>query len=157
MRSLLVIASLGSVSTLGAPAIAGDGAALFSQNCELCHQAGARGLAGQFPRLAGRVSAISRRPEGRIYLADVLTYGLSGTVNVDGQQIVGLMPPFAVLPDDVVADVLNYVQGLGDATKGGLAQPFTEQEIGAARALPGKTMDDVQSERRTLQRLKIVD
>jgi mono/diheme cytochrome c family protein len=156
MRWLLAIGFVGA-----APAMAGDGAALFAQNCELCHQAGAKGLPGQFPRLAGRVSAISRRPEGRTYLADVLTYGLSGTVKVDGQELVGLMPPFAVLPNDVVADILNYVQSLGSSgdapPKGGFPQAFTEQEIGAARAQSGKTIEDVQGERRALQRMKSVE
>ncbi len=160
MRDMAVI---GIAVLVGAPAMAGEGAALFSQNCELCHQAGAKGLPGQFPRLAGRVSVIGKTPAGRIYLADILTYGLSGTVKVDDQQIMGLMPPFAALPNDVVADILNYVQSLGDAPpKGGFAQqrvarPFTEQEIAAARAKTGKSMDDVQRERHMLQHLKVVD
>ena len=154
----LGIAGLGIALLGGVPAMAGDGAALFAQNCELCHQAGAKGVPGQFPRLAGRVSVIAKNPEGRIYLADILTYGLSGTVKVDDQQIIGLMPPFAALTDDVVADILNYVQSLGDAPpRGGPARPFTEQEIGAARAKTGKTMDDVQSERRTLQHSKVIE
>jgi mono/diheme cytochrome c family protein len=157
MRWLYTMAGL-AVLLASSRATAGDGAALFAQNCQLCHQAGAMGLPGQFPRLAGRVAAISRHPEGRVYLVDVLTYGLSGTVKVDDQQIVGLMPPFAVLPNDVVADILSYVQRLGDAAaKGGLAKPFTESEIAAARAKTGKTIDEVQSERRALQRLKIIE
>jgi mono/diheme cytochrome c family protein len=138
-------------------ASAGDGAALFAQNCALCHQAGGTGLPGQFPRLAGRVAAISTRADGRIYLADVLTYGLSGTVKVDDQEIFGLMPPFAVLPNDVVADILSYVQTLGDRPKTGAVRPFTEQEIAAARAKSGKSLDDVQAERRALQHAKVID
>jgi mono/diheme cytochrome c family protein len=136
---------------------AGDGSALFVQNCALCHQAGATGLAGQFPRLAGRVAAISTHADGRVYLADVLTYGLSGTVKVDDQQIIGLMPPFAVLSDDVVADILSYVQTLGDPPKAGVVRPFTEQEIAAARARTGKSLDDVQAERRALQHSKVIE
>jgi mono/diheme cytochrome c family protein len=152
------LAGIAGVMFASTPAAAGDGAALFAQNCELCHQAGAKGLPGQFPRLAGRVAAISRRAEGRIYLADILTYGLSGTVKVDDQEITGVMPPFAVLPNDVVADILVYVQSLGEASaKGGVTRPFTEQEIGAARAQTGKSMDDVASERRALQHLKIIE
>ena len=157
MRWLYAIAGLAALIA-SSRAMAGDGAALFAQNCQLCHQAGAKGVAGQFPRLAGRISAISKHPQGRVYLADVLTYGLSGTVKVDDQQIVGLMPPFAVLPNDVVADILSYVQSLDDeSAKGGPAKPFTESEIAAARAMTGKTIDDVQSERRALQRLKVVE
>ncbi len=139
------------------PAVAGDGSALFAQNCALCHQAGATGLPGQFPRLAGRVAAISTHAEGRVYLADVLTYGLSGSVKIDDRQIVGLMPPFAVLPDDVVADILSYVQTLGDRPKTGTVRPFTEQEIAAARARTGKSMDDVQAERHALQHSKVIE
>jgi mono/diheme cytochrome c family protein len=142
---------------LSAGAAAGDGGGLFAQNCALCHQAGATGLAGQFPRLAGRVAAISTHAEGRVYLADVLTYGLSGTVKVDDQQIVGLMPPFAVLPDDVVADILSYVQTLGDPPKSVTLRPFTQQEIAAARARAGKSLDDVQAERRALQHAKVIE
>jgi mono/diheme cytochrome c family protein len=147
---------LAGVALAGAAA-AGDGSALFAQNCALCHQAGATGLPGQFPRLAGRVAAISTHAEGRVYLADVLTYGLSGSVKIDDQQIIGVMPPFAVLPDDVVADILNYVQTLGDPPKKGTVRPFTEQEIAAARARTGKSLDDVQAERRALQHSKVID
>ncbi len=150
------IGVLAGVALAGAAA-AGDGSALFAQNCALCHQAGATGLPGQFPRLAGRVAAISTHAEGRVYLADVLTYGLSGSVKIDDQQIIGVMPPFAVLPDDVVADILNYVQTLGDPPKKGTVRPFTEQEIAAARARTGKSLDDVQAERRALQHSKVID
>jgi mono/diheme cytochrome c family protein len=134
---------------------AGDGATVFAQNCALCHQSGATGLPGQFPRLAGRVSVIGTHPEGRSYLIDVLTYGMSGTVKVDGEEIIGLMPPFSMLSNDVVADVLSYVQTLGDAPKSKL-QPITEQEVAAARAKPAKSPDEVQEERQALLRKKVI-
>jgi len=153
MRRLAAL--IGLLASSGANA--GDGSALFAQNCALCHQAGATGLPGQFPRLAGRVAAISTHAEGRVYLADVLTYGLSGSLKIDDQQIVGLMPPFAVLPNDVVADILNYVQSLGARPKSGTVTRFTEQEIAAARARTGKSLDDVQAERHALQRSKVIE
>jgi mono/diheme cytochrome c family protein len=130
---------------------AGDGAGLFAQNCALCHQTGATGLAGQFPRLAGRVATISSHPAGRAYLIDVLTYGLSGTIQVDDQEIIGVMPPFAALPDEVVADILSYVQGLGAAPVPA-PQSFNPREIAAARAKAPKSPDEVQAERQMLQR-----
>jgi mono/diheme cytochrome c family protein len=138
-----------------AAAHAGDGAAIFSQNCALCHQTGATGLPGQFPRLAGRVSAIGSHPEGRAYLIDVLTYGLSGTIKVDGEEIIGLMPPFATLPNDAVADVLSYVQSLGDAPKAA-PKAISDQEVAAARAKPPKSADEVQEERQALLRKKVI-
>jgi mono/diheme cytochrome c family protein len=157
LKALLLAAVAIVDVALANVAVAGDGSALFAQNCTLCHQAGATGLPGQFPRLAGRVAAISTHADGRLYLADVLTYGLSGTVTVDNEQIIGLMPPFAVLPDDVVADILSYVQTLGDRPKSGSVRPFSEQEIAAARAKSGKSLEDVQAERRALQRAKVIE
>jgi mono/diheme cytochrome c family protein len=136
-------------------AYAGNGAELFAQNCALCHQTGGTGLAGQFPRLAGRVATISRHPAGRAYLIDVLTYGLSGTIQVDDQEIIGVMPPFAALPDEVVADILSYVQTLGAAPVPA-AQPFNQREIAAARAKAPKSPDEVQAERQVLQRNRTV-
>lgn len=158
MRPGIVAAVLGSAifgAAFAGCAQAGDGAALFAQNCALCHQSGAAGLPGQFPRLAGRVAAIGSHPEGRSYLVDVLTYGLSGTIKVDGEEIVGLMPPFAALPDDVVADVLSYVQSLGDAPKAP-SKAISAQEVAAARARPPKSADEVQEERQALLKKKVI-
>lgn len=133
---------------------AGDGAALFTQNCALCHQSGGAGLPGQFPRLAGRVGAISAQAAGRSYLIDVLTYGLSGTVTVDDQEIIGVMPSFGALPDETVADILSYVQSLGDHPP--KAKAFSAQEVAAGRAKPAKSPDEVQSERQELKRAKVI-
>ncbi|HEY2686545.1 MAG TPA: cytochrome c [Steroidobacteraceae bacterium] len=134
---------------------AGDGAALFAQNCALCHQSSGAGLPGQFPRLAGRVGAISTHDLGRSYLIDVLTYGLSGTVTVDDQEIIGVMPAFNALPDDVVADILSYVQTLGDRP----AKPsksFSKQEVASERAKQAKSPDEMQGERQELKRAKVI-
>jgi mono/diheme cytochrome c family protein len=120
-----------------------DGAALFTQNCVLCHQSGGAGLAGQFPRLAGRVGPISAKPAGRAYLIDVLTYGMVGTVTVDGQPIIGQMPSFASLSDEQVAAVLSYLQSLGGAPK----EAFTAAEVTAGRAKEKKSASDVLAER----------
>ena len=135
---------------------AGDGAAAFQQNCALCHQAAGTGISGQFPRLAGRVAAISTSPKGRVYLVDVLTYGMLGNIVVDGQPIYGLMPPFAAsIPADVVADILNYVQTLGDAPAKKPAL-FTADEVAAGRTGAPKSADDVQAERKSLLASKII-
>jgi len=133
---------------------AGDGAALFMQNCLMCHQSGAVGLTGQFPRLAGRVGIISSKPAGRAYLIDVVTNGLAGNIVVDGQPITGLMPSFAQLPDDVVASILSYVQTLGDAPAP-VPAAFTPDEVKIGRAL--KSAAEVQEERQVLQRAKAID
>jgi mono/diheme cytochrome c family protein len=147
------------------PAGAADGAVVFTQNCLMCHQAGGIGLAGQFPRLAGRIAAISSQPRGRAYLIDVLTYGMAGKISVDDQSIVGLMPPFAQLSNDDVAGVLSYVQSLrsqqaGELSGGepprGTPSAFTAEEVQAVRANSAKTATDVRAERQSLEDAKII-
>ena len=123
-----------------------DGAAVFSQNCAMCHQTAGAGLPGQFPRLAGRVGPISAKPAGRAYLVDVLTSGMVGQVTVDRQPIIGMMPPFASLPDEQVAAVLGYLQSLGGAPK----EAFSVAEVTAGRAKDRKSGSEVLAERQGL-------
>jgi mono/diheme cytochrome c family protein len=138
--------------TCAAPASAADGAALFAQNCAMCHQSDAAGLPGQFPRLKGRVAAIGTRPKGRGYLIDIVTYGMAGSITVDDQPIVGVMPQLQ-LTDDDTAQVLSFVAGLG----GKQPAPFTAEEVAARRAGPPKTGADVLAERRLLQTAKALE
>lgn len=160
MRALLPLVGLAAIAAGSEPAWAADGDALFTQNCLMCHQAGAAGLPGQFPRLAGRIAAISGKPKGRTYLIDVLTYGMAGTITVDEQRIVGLMPPFAQLSNDDVAGVLSYVQSLGPPPGGspaaGTPAAFTAEEVRAGRANAAKTATDVRAERQSLEDAKII-
>lgn len=136
------------------PAMAGaeEGAALFAKNCALCHQAGAKGLPGQFPRLAGRIDKISGKPAGRAYLIDVLTYGMAGQLVVDQQEILGLMPPFP-LDDESVALLLTYLQSLGDTHPAA----FSAEEVTKQRALPRKSSAEVLAERQMLVKAKLVE
>jgi mono/diheme cytochrome c family protein len=150
------LVALAAMVAGGMSARADEGGALFTQNCLMCHQSGGMGLAGQFPRLAGRVAIIGGTPAGRAYLIDVLTYGMSGTITVDGQPLFGLMPPFAHLPNEVIASILSYVQGLGEPPAR-VPAAFTADEVQAGRARQPKSAADVQSERQSLQRAKIIE
>jgi mono/diheme cytochrome c family protein len=152
MRLFLVTAALALVAA-SVRAETGDGATLFAHNCALCHQSGAVGLAGQFPRLAGRVGPISAKASGRAYLIGVLTYGLAGQITVDKQPIIGVMPPFAALPDQEVAAILTYLQGLGDAPK----QPFSAEEVGMGRGGAARTAADMMGERQKLAAAKVIE
>jgi mono/diheme cytochrome c family protein len=166
MRALVALVGLAAIAACPVTAWAADGGALFTQNCLMCHQAGAVGLPGQFPRLAGRIAAIGSKPKGRAYLIDVLTYGMAGTITVDDQTIIGLMPPFAQLSNDDVAGVLSYVQSLGPAAAAGppaAATPaletsaaFTAEEVRAGRSNAAKTATDVRAERQSLEDAKII-
>ena len=152
--------SLAVVAAVPVTSRSADGGGLFTQNCLMCHQAGAVGLPGQFPRLAGRIAAISSKPKGRAYLIDVLTYGMTGKITVDDQSIIGLMPPFAQLSNDEVAGVLSYVQSLGSPPGGspaaGSPAVFTAEEVQAGRAKPVKTATDVRAERQSLEDAQLI-
>jgi len=122
-----------SATAMAAPAQA---SAVFDANCSMCHQLGATGVPGQFPRLAGRAGRIAATAAGRDYLEHVVLYGMMGTITVDGQPIVGgVMPPFASLSDDDLAAALNYVISLDDSGKvHGKGAAITPAEIARVRA-----------------------
>ena len=110
---------------------AADGKAVFDANCAVCHQEGAVGVPGQFPRLAGRAGTIAETPEGKAFLIDVLLNGMGGRIMVDDEQILGAMPAFDSLPDDDMAAVLAYITGLDHKPVA-----FAAAEIKTARAQP---------------------
>ncbi len=131
-----------------------NGKALFDNNCAFCHQAGGVGVPGQFPRLEGRVAEMAAKPEGREFLATVLLFGMSGHINVDGQDIMGLMPSFSIQSDEELVAMLNYLLRLGKSkTK---AKPFTPAEIAAVRKQPMLAPGDVATRRAILATNKIV-
>lgn len=139
---------------LAQPATAAPtGQQTFAAQCSLCHQSDGGGLAGQFPRLAGRVPTIASNPEGRRYLATVLLYGMYGAINVDGTPISGMMPAVGSLSDQAVADVLNHLLTLKPARK---VAPFTAAEIALVRAADRKGGSEVAAERTRLAGLGII-
>ncbi len=77
---------------------------LYLKNCFACHQMRGQGIPGIFPPLAG----------SDYLLADIdrairiICEGLNGEITVNARRYAGVMPP-AVLQDEEVASVLNYV------------------------------------------------
>lgn len=125
---------------------------VYDTNCALCHQRAGVGLVGQFPRLAGRVGEIAATREGRRYLVEVALFGMAGKVEVDGVAIVGVMPPFAMLPDEDLASVLNYVIALEGATKSkrkGTPPTIGVDEIKEVRAAAQLSPGQVRANRET--------
>ena len=106
--------------------------AAYAARCAVCHRAAAEGVAGQFPRLAGRTAAIAQTPDGRAYLARVVLHGMLGTIDVDGRTITGLMPGMATMNDADIAEAINHALVAGTPDKP--AKPFTATEIAAVRA-----------------------
>jgi mono/diheme cytochrome c family protein len=155
MRTLPAFLMFTVALTAAATALASDGAALFAQNCALCHQSDAAGLRAQFPRLAGRAGLIGGAPAGRRYLIHVVSFGLSGSITVDKEPITGVMPSFGQLGDEDVAALLSYLQGLGIAASK-RPSPVTTEEVTLARASARMSGAEVLAERRVLETAKII-
>jgi mono/diheme cytochrome c family protein len=143
-HGLIMSAALLLGPGIAAAAAPASHSAVFDANCSMCHQLAAAGVPGQFPRLAGRAGKIGSTAAGRNYLEHVVLYGLMGTITVDGTPIVGgVMPSFASLPDQDLADALNYVISLDASGKPhGYAPLIKPAAIAAARS--GKPMSPMQ-------------
>ena len=72
---------------------------------------------------------------GRAYLVTVVTYGLMGTIVVDGAQYFGVMAGnTGALTNEDIAEALNYlVFDLSDEAADGI-EPFTADEVAAVQA-----------------------
>ncbi|BDU57104.1 hypothetical protein LMORI2_00860 [Limnohabitans sp. MORI2] len=110
------------------------GAALFETHCSTCHQTDGGGTVGLAPALKGEHwQALNK---DRQYLLTVLTKGLSGRIEVNGQVFIGNMPSFASQLDDAALAVLaQHVRTLQrDAQQG---QAYSAEEVFAVRQLAG--------------------
>ncbi|ANF25483.1 40-residue YVTN family beta-propeller repeat protein [Pseudomonas sp. MT-1] len=115
----------------------GPGASVYNQNCAACHQADGKGIPGAFPPQAGHAPSVLAVEGGREYLAHVLLFGLTGSIDVDGTTYNGAMPPWADgLDDTQIADALNYVLTAWGNNQDLSAdfKPYTAKEIAAERS-----------------------
>lgn len=109
---------------------AARGAEIFASNCFACHGAQGQGTAGIAPALAGQLSPVLARPEGRGYVLRVLLHGLSGRIVSQGQTFVGAMPTQAALSDADLVALGTHLAALNGQT----GAPFDAAEVAAARA-----------------------
>jgi mono/diheme cytochrome c family protein len=127
----------------------GSANTVYDAACAFCHQKGAVGLQGQFPRLAGRVDVMAANPAARMYLIQTVMFGSSGKIEVDGASFMGVMPPFASLSDAEIADVLNQLIRLaGKPAK--RVKPISVEEVKAVRDAPRLTSTEVSAHRKKL-------
>ena len=96
---------------------AADAQASYLKHCSLCHQADAQGIPGTFPPIWGRVAQIAATPEGAAFLAQVLLWGMSGTIVVDDVPITGVMPGVPHVSDDEIAAIVDYLITEGGTLK----------------------------------------
>jgi mono/diheme cytochrome c family protein len=103
------------------------GRAVYEKNCQVCHQANGRGVAGAFPPLVGS-EWVSGSPET---LLRILLHGLQGPVEVAGATFNGAMPAWKdVLKDEEIAAVATYIRQMAPNQ----APAVAPAEVGAVRA-----------------------
>lgn len=123
------------------------GAGVYAANCASCHGADGAGIRGTFPPLAGHAADLAALEGGRAFLVQTLLYGLQGEIVVDGVTYTGIMPAWARLSDEQVAQVLDHIVMLDGSESPG----FTADEVAAERAQP-RTAADVLALRRQVVR-----
>lgn len=119
----LACAVIVDASAQSAAALA-RGGKLYAEKCALCHQPAGTGAPPVYPPLAKSDWLLADRKRA----IKVLCEGLSGPITVLGTRYVNTMPA-QVLDDTEVADVLTYATN----SWGNAAQPFTAEEVAAAR------------------------
>jgi len=102
-----------------------DGAALYQQNCAMCHGPEGLGMAGVFPPLAKSDFLVNEREKS---LKGPME-GLSGKITVNGHEYNGGMPA-AFLDDEQLTAVFNHIF----TSWGNEVKPTTVEEITAIRA-----------------------
>jgi hypothetical protein len=78
---------------------------------------------------------------------------MSGSLVVDGEPILGVMPSFQQLPDADLAEILTYLSQQGSG--GRRIPPFTAKEIAQQRG-SGATAQQVADERKVLVAQKMI-
>ncbi|GGN01576.1 cytochrome c-552 [Thermus composti] len=137
----LAVGALMALGFLGG-ALAQDGAKLYGQYCQSCHQATGLGVPGAFPSLKG-LDQLAQKDEGRVYLIRAVLFGLQGPLKVGNATYTGFMPGFGQqLSDAQVAALLNHVlSSFGNKNP----KPITPEEVKKVRAKPLKPQDVAKS------------
>jgi mono/diheme cytochrome c family protein len=148
-------AALALLLLLGsAGARAADGEALFREVCAPCHQDSGVGVPGVYPPLVDHIGRFAKSPEGRRYLARVVTHGLFGPIEVEGSSYAGFMPPRTELSDEEVAAILDYA--LTELSPEQLPpdfEPLTAEEVRGYREAEATPSEMVKEREALLQKL----
>ena len=101
------------------------GKLLYNQACLVCHQADGSGVPGMFPPVA-RSEFISGDPEKLVRL---VVEGLTGPVEVQGEEYNGIMPPRDDLTDQQISDLLTWLR----TNFGNSAGPVSPEQVAGYR------------------------
>ncbi|RTG97445.1 c-type cytochrome [Thermus scotoductus] len=136
LRKKLLVGALAALGLLGL-ALAQEGARLYGQYCQSCHQPTGFGVPGAFPSLKG-LDQLAKEEKGRVYLIRVVLFGLQGPLKVGSATYNGVMPGYGRLSDAEVAALLNYVlSSFGNKNP----RPISPEEVKKLRASPLKPQD----------------
>jgi len=105
--------------------------------CAACHLDDGKGVPGTFPPLRSRSTEMAALEGGREYLITVVSFGLMGTIQAEGQSYFGVMPGHvASMQAGAVAAALNYLvfELNDDAKVGDTVKSFSAREVNAAQA-----------------------
>jgi len=149
LASLILGGILAGSLTLAASAQPPSGAAIFRDQCAVCHQPRGQGLRGQFPPLAGNGDIFLSRD----FPARVVLFGLSGKIEVRGEAFDSAMPPLDFLSDWEIAAVVAFVrQSWGNAGLPHKAmKPVDAAAVAALRAKKPTLVGAMFSERERLK------
>ena len=98
---------------------------VYNDFCVTCHLSNGKGVAGSFPPLDGSDWLTKKRTES----IHAIKYGLSGPIEVNGENYNSVMVPMG-LSDQEVADVMNYI---GNTWSNAMKKPGTEEEVAAVK------------------------
>jgi mono/diheme cytochrome c family protein len=105
------------------------GQRVFMRNCMLCHQFDGRGVAGQYPPLAGSEWVLGTNGHQPQQIVAIVLHGAEGPLEVKGEVFYGSMAPWRLLRDDEIAAVLTYVRN----SWGNSAPPITPEFVARVR------------------------
>lgn len=118
-----------AVLAMGVSALADEqmkrGATIYTEKCQMCHQAAGQGAPPVYPPLAKSDFMLA----DRVRAIRVVCEGLSGPIVVNGQSYTNAMPA-QILDDGKMADVLTYAFNSWE----NVGEPFTAEEVRKVRA-----------------------
>lgn len=110
----------------GRPAIMARGKQVYLEQCLACHQADAGGVENMNPPLIKTKQILGDKTT----LVKIVLNGLTGDLEVNGENYHNVMAPHSDLTDQQISDVLTYVRN----SFGNKATAVTPAEVKAIRA-----------------------
>jgi len=122
----LVILALAQTKKPSSQASIKRGQTVFQSTCVVCHQKDGRGVPALNPPLVKTKYVLGDKAE----LIQIVLKGLNQPIEVEGRTYNNVMPSFAQLTDEQIADVLTYVRN----SFGNKASAVTPASVKAERA-----------------------